>query len=51
MEYPRFLREIVEIPARVIRHARTTTIRLVGYTRSIGYLLTARANIHSANFG
>jgi hypothetical protein len=50
MEYRRFLREIVQTPARVIRHARTTTIRLVGYTRSTAAFFTAQATIEASSF-
>lgn len=51
MEYRRFCHEIVAIPARIIRHARTTIIKIVGYTRSLSQFFTAHTNIQAARFG
>lgn len=51
MEYRRFLAELIAIPARVIRHARTVEVRLLGYTRSIGLLLETSERIEQTRYG
>lgn len=45
MEYRRFFHELIAVPARVIRHARSVEIRLIGYTRSIGLLYDTASRI------
>jgi hypothetical protein len=51
MEYRRFFHELIAIPARVIRHARSVEIRLIGHTRSIGLLYDTASRIEHARYG
>ena len=50
-DYTTFLHAMIRIPARVIRHARTTTIRLIGYTPHLGRLYSAWNTINRTRFG
>jgi hypothetical protein len=51
MEFRRFLHSIILIPAMVTRRARTTTIRLIGYTPSLDHLLSAWNTTERTRFG
>jgi Transposase DDE domain group 1 len=51
MEFRRFLETIILIPAMVMRRARTTTVRLIGYTPSLDRLFSAWHTIERARFG
>src|SRR2546430_1748411 len=51
MELRRFLTSIILIPAMVMRRARAITVRLIGYTRSLDRLLSARNTIERIRFG
>lgn len=51
MEYRQFLNEFIAISARVIQHARSTTIRVLGYTRALNQLFTATTIVERTRFG
>jgi hypothetical protein len=51
VDYPTFMHAMIRIPARVIRHARTTTIRLLGYTPHLSRLYSAWNTINRTRFG
>jgi hypothetical protein len=51
MEFRRFLTSIILIPAMVTRRARTTTVRLIGYTPSLNRLFSAWNTIERTRFG
>lgn len=51
MEFRRFLYSVILIPAMVIRRARTTTIRLLGYQPSLDRLFSAWHTIERTRFG
>jgi hypothetical protein len=50
-DYRTFLHAMIRVPARVIRHARTTTIRLLGYTPHLDRLYSAWNTINRTRFG
>jgi hypothetical protein len=51
MEFRRFLHSIILIPARVVRRARSVTIRLIGYQPSVDRLFSAWLTIERIRFG
>lgn len=51
MEFPRFLTQIIVIPAMVIRRARSITVRLIGYQPSLDRLFSAWRTIERTRFG
>jgi hypothetical protein len=51
MEFPRFLTNIILIPAMITRRARTITVRLIGYTPSLDRLFSAWNTIERTRFG
>nr|WP_263399611.1 IS1380 family transposase [Saccharopolyspora pogona] len=51
MEFRRFLHHIILIPAMVIRHARSITIRLIGYQPSLDRLFSTWNTIERTRFG
>ena len=51
MEFRRFLTSIILIPAMVARHARGTTVRLIGYTPSLDRLFSAWRTTERTRFG
>ena len=50
MEFRRFITSVILIPAAVIRHARSTTVRLTGYTPSLGRFFSASHTIDRTGF-
>ena len=50
MEFRRFITSVILIPAEVIRHARSTTVRLTGYTPSLGKFFSAWHTIDRTGF-
>ena len=56
MEFRRFthpfvlIREFVLIPARVFRHARTTTVRIIGWQPTLNRLHSTWRSIEQAGF-
>jgi hypothetical protein len=51
MEFRRFIHAIVLIPARVIRRARTITIRIIGWHPSLDRMFSAWRTIERTRFG
>lgn len=51
MEFRRFINSIIAIPARVIRRARTITIRIIGYQPSLDRMFSAWRTIERTGFG
>lgn len=51
MEFRRFLRSIILIPCRVVRRARSITIRLIGYQPTMDRLFSAWRTIERTAFG
>jgi hypothetical protein len=51
MEFRRFIRSIILIPCRVVRRARSVTIRLIGYQPSLDRLFSACQTIERIRFG
>src|SRR2546430_15291646 len=51
MEFRRFLESLILIPAAVMRHARTITVRLIGYTPSLDRLVSVWRTIERTRFG
>ena len=51
MEFRRFINAIILIPARVIRRARTITIRIIGYQPSLDRMFSAWRTIERTGFG
>jgi Transposase DDE domain group 1 len=51
MEFRRFLTSIILIPAMVMRRARGTTVRLIGYTPSLERLFSAWRTTERTRFG
>jgi hypothetical protein len=51
MELRRFLTNMILIPARVIRRARSITIRLIGYQPSLDRMFNAWRTIERTRFG
>ena len=45
MDFRTFLTHIILYPCRVVRHARNTTVRIIGYQPSLNRLLSAWATI------
>lgn len=51
MEFRRFLNNIILIPCRVIRRARSTVVRIIGYQPALDRLFSAWNTIESTAFG
>ena len=51
MEFRRFLHSIILIPCRVVRRARSITIRLIGYQPTLDRLFSAWRTIERIRFG
>jgi hypothetical protein len=51
MEFRRFINSVILIPAMVIRHARSITVRLIGYTPSLGKFFSTWNTIDRTGFG
>jgi len=51
MEFRRFLHSIILIPCRVVRRARSITIRLIGYQPTLDRLFSAWHTIERTGFG
>lgn len=51
MEFRRFTASVILLPAIVVRHARTTTIRIVGYHPSLGRFFSAWRTIQRTGYG
>lgn len=51
MEFRRFFRSVILIPAMTIRRARAITVRLVGYTTGLDRLFSAWNTIERLRFG
>jgi len=51
MEFPRFLHSVILIPCRVIRRARSITLRLIGYQPGMDRLFSAWRTIERTGFG
>jgi len=51
MEFPRFLHSVILIPCRVIRRARSITLRLIGYQPALDRLFSAWRTIERTGFG
>jgi len=50
MDFRTFLTHIILFPCRVVRHARSTTVRIIGYQPSLNRLLSAWATIERTGF-
>jgi Transposase DDE domain group 1 len=50
MEFRRFISSVILIPAMVIRHARSITVRLIGYTPCLGRFFSAWHTIERTGF-
>lgn len=50
MDFRTFLRHIILFPCRVVTHARSTTVRIIGYQPSLNRLLSAWATIERTGF-
>ena len=50
MDFRTFLTHIILFPCRVVRHARSTTVRIIGYQPSLKRLLSAWATIERTGF-
>ena len=50
MDFRTFLNHIILFPCRVVRHARSTTVRIIGYQPSLNRLLSAWATIERTGF-
>ena len=50
MDFRTFLNHIILFPCRVVRHARSTTLRIIGYQPSLNRLLSAWATIERTGF-
>ncbi len=50
MEFRRFLHSIILIPARVSRHARSITIRLLGYPPTVDRFFSAWRTLERVGF-
>ncbi len=51
MEFKRFVREMVLIPCQVIRKARQTTLRVIGWQPSVDLLYRAWCTIERTEYG
>jgi hypothetical protein len=51
MEFRRFLHSVILIPCRVIRRARSITLRLIGYQPALDRLFTVWRTIERTQFG
>jgi hypothetical protein len=51
MEFRRFLHSVILIPCRVIRRARSITLRLIGYQPALDRLFTVWRTIERTEFG
>ena len=51
MEFGRFVRELILVPCRVIRRARQTTLRIIGWQPSVDRLFSVWRAIERAGFG
>ena len=50
MDFRTFLNHIILFPCRVVRHARSTTVRIIGYQPSLKRLISAWATIECTGF-
>ena len=50
MDFRTFLNRIILFPCRVVRHARSTTLRIIGFRPSLNRLVSAWAAIERAGF-
>ena len=50
MEFPRFIHSMILIPCRVIRRARSITLRLIGYRPSLDGFFSTSRTIESTGF-
>ena len=50
MEFPRFLHSVILIPCRVVRRARSITLRLLGYQPTADRLFSAWRTIERMGF-
>jgi hypothetical protein len=50
MEFRRFLHSVILIPCRVVRRARSITIRLLGYQSTLDRLFSAWRTIEGTAF-
>ena len=50
MDFRTFLNHIILFPCRVVRHARSTTVRIIGYQPSLKRLISAWATIERTGF-
>jgi hypothetical protein len=50
MEFPRFLHSVILIPCRVVRRARSITLRLLGYQPTVDRLFSAWRTIERIGF-
>lgn len=50
MDFRTFLSHIILFPCRVVKHARSTTVRIIGYQPSLNRLLSAWATIERTGF-
>lgn len=50
MEFRRFLHSIILIPCRVVRRARSITLRLIGYQPTLDRLFSAWLTIERTRF-
>jgi Transposase DDE domain group 1 len=51
MEFRRFLKTVILIPAMILRRARAVTVRIIGYTRGLDRLFSAWTTIERLRFG
>ncbi len=51
MEFRRFIHSMILIPCRVIRHARSTTLRLIGYQPTLDRFFSTWRTIERTGFG
>ena len=50
MEFRRFVREMILVPCQVIRRARRTTLRIIGWRPSVDRLLSTWNTIERTGF-
>ena len=51
MEFRRFIREMILLPCQVIRRARQTTLRIIGWQPTTDRLFSAWRTIERTGFG
>jgi DDE family transposase len=51
MEFRRFFKTVILIPAMILRRARAVTVRIIGYTRGLDRLFSAWTTIERLRFG